>query len=228
MYFQPIDHSSESGLLPIPNPVALSEKNVRKRLNKIACERLQEICAENKHRLEKCDGDVQLLSKGIYYPHEYYNALKRTNHLEQIETLKKTDSFYHGYLSSEHFSIDVSLGPMMENCCGSFLLRENVRPSEALKAVREGPSLILCGVICQIARLLAVQEILGTEKFDILFASNSSTPLKLGLYCPISHLLQFVWVEEPIQGASSDISSIKKGDLVKFPNHYLRPLHNSR
>lgn len=184
------------------------------RLNDIACEKMQAICADNRHRLENCKGDPQLLSKGIFYPHEYYAALKATNQAEQIATLKKTDSFYQGFVSPDHFRIDTTLGPMMENLCGSFRLKENVRPSEALKAAVEGPSIILCGVVCQIARMLAVQEVLGTEKFDALFASNSPTPFKLGLNCPISQLLKFSDEENPFY-------SIGKGDLVQFPNHYL-------
>lgn len=217
MYVRSIDHSSEQSPILPTNPGAFNEKEVRKRLNDIACERIQAICADNKYRLENCHRDPQLLSKGVFYPHEYYVALNKTSQVDQIEALRKTDSFYQGFVSPEHYSIDVSLGSMMRNYCGSFLLKENVLPSEALKAVVEGPSLILCGVVCQIARWSAVQEVLGTEKFDALFASNSSTPFKIGLKSPISHLFKFEWAR------GIPFNTIKKGDLVHFPNHYLYP-----
>ena len=100
MYVKSIDHSVHPGHLL---------EDVRTRLNDIACEKMQAICADNWHRLENCKTDPQLLSKGIFYPHEYYEALKETNQTAQIETLKKTDSFYHGLVSSEHFRIDTSL-----------------------------------------------------------------------------------------------------------------------
>ena len=46
----------------------------------------------------------------------------------------------------------------------------------ALKAIRAGISLIGCGEVCQIAQYATLEEVLGTSKFDALFAADSPTP----------------------------------------------------
>ena len=60
--------------------------------------------------------------------------------------------------------------------------------------MRHGLSFIGCGETVQIAFYEALRDVLGTEKFDILFAANSSTPLTFqfnDIDNPINRLLEY-------------------------------------
>ena len=79
-----------------------------------------------------------------------------------------------------------------------FVLKEGVLPNDALHAIEDGLSLFGCAEVCQIAQYAAIEDVLGTSKFNALFAADSSTPLMIGSTLPnnpISRLRLYLMVE---------------------------------
>ncbi len=179
---------------------------------------IQSIVSENITRKKQ-----SALAKGIFYPHEYSIQLKQSTDPgapARLKWFKDRDSFYEGYLSHKHFDrMPVSQCPITDSASKNlrhvFLLKKGVSPSEAIKTAKEGISLIGCGEACQIAQYAALLSILGPEKFDLLFAENSQTPLVIDssvLVNPLNLL------KRHIAKANPDSSEIKKGTQVYIYN----------
>lgn len=191
---------------------SLQVDDVRTRLSNLVCEKMQAICADNKSRLEGCKRDVKLLERGVFYPQEYFHALRETNQHERIDELRNSDAFFHGYVSPEYFELDSCKESPTGKLLGHLSLKKGALPSDALKSLSEGLSLLECKSICDAVRYIAILEILGPDKFNVLFASDSPTPLKIGSISrdnPI-HLLTELLDER---------TNPEKGDLVYFENN---------
>lgn len=157
----------------------MSVKQVRDKFTSKAIEVIREITQDNEQRMQTYPSDQSVLNSGIYYPNEYYKALKAMKQEERIKHFVEKGSFVHGF-ASKHFS-RLKDPKALTGFDTALVLNEGEKPSEALKAMRTGIRLIGCGEAVQIAYYEGIQEILGTEKFDMLFAADSSTPLKLKL-----------------------------------------------
>lgn len=189
----------------------ISEDEVRERLTTKAIEIVRAIVTNNTHRMKEFKREIQLLGSGIFYGNEYFEALKSANQKARLEFYLQKGSFYHGLAPSKHFDmLKNSNSPtgILANC---FVLKEGVAPSAALDDIRQGLSFIGCGETCQIAYYEAVKDVLGTEKFDILFAANSSTPLTIQFNSgnnPINRLLE----------RTSSPKKFVKGRIYQFEN----------
>jgi hypothetical protein len=195
-------------------PVETSNQTVHEvesRLNNKAIEVIQAIVGDNESRKNLFKKNIQLLASGIHYDCDYYNALLETNQNERLAFFKERNSFFHGYASPKHFKMINDNTPSGKKVY-SFVLMDGVLPSEALRVMKEGLSFIGCGEVCQVAQYSAILDVLGTEKFNALFASDSSTPLIIGRpqNNPISRLRYYFMEENP--------SEVKKGDLVYITN----------
>lgn len=200
-------------------PLTLSE--VHTRLQDKTVEIIQDITSDNINR-KGYKENLQLLAKGISYPIDYFNALTETRQQQRIDFFRDRNNFYHGFASAKHFEMIPDNATHSGKKVGCFILKNGVLPSEALKALREGLSLVGCAEVCQIAQYGAIEDILGTEKFNMLFAANSQTPLIIGSTeprNPISRLRIYLLKENPSP------SEIKKGDLVRIAN---APLYFSK
>ncbi len=196
-------------------PATLQIEEVRNRLNDSICQKMQGICADNKRRLEESKTNASLLEKGIFFPPEYYYALKRAGAEKQIEELRNCDAFFHGHVSSDHFEPvlnDKSITGKQRFC---FTLKKGVCPAEALRTIEKGLSLIECKAVFHIVAYQAIQEILGIDKFYHLFSRDSSTPLVIGLLRPQNPLYRLI---ETLNETNPNKSMIEKGDLVYFRN----------
>ena len=186
---------------------------MRGRLNDKSVEVLTEIAKDNAHRMDGFVKDIQLLSKGVFYFTDYFNSLKEKNQTDRINYFRDRNAFFHGHTSPKHFTLaDQETSPSGKKVA-NFVLKNGVLPSEALNAMKNGLSLLGCGEVCQIAQYAALEDILGVDKFNALFASDTPTPLMIGSQLPtnpISRLRLYLMKENP--------SSMQKGDLVHIEN----------
>ena len=185
-----IGTKSPSHSIPHPIPV----KQARSILASTAVETLQAIASDSKMRMEGYPKNYELLGSGIFRPDEYYKALKEMHQSDRIEYFVKKGSFVHGYVSTKHFKMipqtqsDLYPTGFSKHC---FVLKEGIEPTEALAALGGTIALLRCGETCQISYYRAINHLLGDAKFNMLFAANSLTPLKLGQSCenPINYLI---------------------------------------
>lgn len=191
----------------------LTEVEVSQRLQDVSAEQIKQIVSDNTTRKNHKE-NIQLLAKGIFYPHEYYKALNEHESNERLTWFTNRDSFFHGYASPKHFEIVSDPSSPSGKKVACFVLKSGVLPSEALNAIKEGLTLLGCGETCQIAQYIAIKDVWGTSKFDALFASNTKTPLIIGRADnnPISKLRNYLMQLNPA------LSEIKKGDLVYIQN----------
>jgi hypothetical protein len=185
----------------------------RDRLNTTIKRVIQEIVIDSKSRLDS--GNLVPLSSGIFYPPDYFTALKVKQQTARLDYLLSRDSFYNGYLNPKYFTLIENVHSSSGKQPLSFVLKEDVDPVEALQSVLKGLSLIGCGEVCQLAQYAAILDIIGAEKFRVLFSASSATPLMLGSSLkdnPIGRFRTYIMKEDPKP------TMIKKGDVVYFAN----------
>ena len=191
-------------------PISVSE--VHERLTAKAIEIVRAIVADNTKRMDGYKQDITLLNSGVFSANEYFKALKNQNQKTNLDYFLNKGSFYHGFASPKHFDMlrDPLLSPTRISF-NHFVLKKGVTASAALDAMRQGLSFIGSGEICQIAHYEAIKDVLGTEKFDLLFAADSSTPLRFNLDAEISPLTR-------LQITIGSPKIISKGQIVQFEN----------
>ena len=153
-----------------------------------------------------------LLKEGIFYGQGYFTARNRMKQSETLEKFIAEGHFYHGYASPDLFEMVKSRDVVTGFKRLAFVVKKGVLPSDALNGIRKGLSLLDGGTSCQIAYWEAIRHVLG-ERFDILFAADTSTPLRIETANvqdnPIFRLLT------PVDTSSS---KIKKGQMICFEN----------
>lgn len=184
------------------------------RLNNKISEVIQSIVADSQKRHDFMK-NLELLSRGIFYPHDYLAALKAKKQVRRLDYFLKCDGFYNGYLNPKYFTSVADLSSPSGKKPLSFVLKQGADSVEALQSVRKELSLIGCGEVCQLAQYEAILDIIGVEKFKTLFSADSSTPLMLGSKLnnnPIGRLRTYIMKDNP----KPEI--MKKGDLLYFKN----------
>lgn len=191
----------------------LSESEARTQLTSKAVEVMRSIVAANQENMANYKSNPKVLDAGIYYPNDYYKALKSLNQQKRIDFLIQNGSFWHGFASTSHFKmIPAPKGREYPTgfigCC--FVLKEGVLASDALASLRQKTTLIGCAEVCQIAYYEAIKHLFGDDKFNSLFAANSSTPFMIGqsVKNPIAHLIRAIPAG----------SKIEFGQSVQFKN----------
>ena len=174
------------------SPPSISKETVEKQLSSKAIETIKDIVADTSKRMQGHKANIQLLNSGIFYPNEYFKALKATNQTARLNFFLNKGSFYHGYLSPKHFEMVKNDSMPTGVQLYFFVLKKGVKPSEALAALRRGPSLIGCGETCEVAYFEAIKDVLGIEKFDLLFSAESSTPLRIDYNSPTNPLVSLI------------------------------------
>lgn len=134
---------------------------------------MEKICAEyEKAMLATAEnvGKAEVRARlydGIWYPVHHFKALKRHGLDERISLLARQRAFLDGRVALGVFERCPSkLGPL------SFRLVEGFTPSEGLNALDGGLSILDCGTVCVLADFRALQDVLGTEKFNRLFSKK--------------------------------------------------------
>jgi hypothetical protein len=158
------------------NPPVTS-KEVKEMFSKEFVTAMREICEENFENMEKYASEPSRLGKGIYYGNQYYHALKATGQIKRLQFLVDQGAFYHGWTSPKKFTHTLNSSSPSGKVINHCVIKTNVSASEALKALREGPTLLGCGEAIGIAQYMALEKVLGSKKFNVLFSSSSPTPL---------------------------------------------------
>lgn len=192
---------------------------LRERFNNKVVAVAKEIVADSEKRMQNYRKNIKELNGGCFYPTEYFKILKQTNQTARLEFLVKKGSFFHGRAPTKYFTKEQNPNSSSGFTQNFFVLKKGVTPSAGLKAIRDGLSLIGCGEICQIAYYEALKSELGEEKFDLLFAADSKTPLSIGFSSNKNPLLPlFLLKDEP--------QRFRKGEMVRFENtSYYRIKH---
>ncbi len=206
--------SESKGYQSVNTPNILTREEVCIRLSDSISNVIRSIAADSQERLNY-NANHSLLQRGIFYPQDYYKALKENNQNERLEHLYQRDSFYHGFLNTKHFKLAEDKSSPSGKMVLNFILKDGVDSVEALLSIRKNLSLIGCGEVCQVAQYEAVLEIIGPEKFKILFSADSTTPLMIGSKLnnnPIARLRTYFVKENP------QLETIRKGDQLYFQN----------
>lgn len=140
--------------------------------------------------------EISDLGHGIFYPNSYFERLKAKGQTRRLEWLRERGHFYHGFAPKSHFThLSSATSPTKKEFMG-YQLKPGKLPSESLKALRTGLTLLGCGEACQLAQYEALNEILGDDKFNALFAADSSTPLSMGYNSPCNPLTCLMTIED--------------------------------
>jgi hypothetical protein len=196
--------------------------NVRQRLQNQTVECIRTIASDTTHRINGYIKNKQLLDSGIFYPYDYYIALKELHSTKRLDFLKSRGCFYHGYVPADIFEQQEHSNEESRSYVknmGFTLSNKQVPASEALALIsgnKQGQFLLLgCAEVCQIAQYRAVLDVIGQKKFDFLFAANSWTPLMIGAKLennPIGKLRNYM-----LEDYTSSFE-FQKGDAVNFQN----------
>lgn len=192
----------------------LLEKEVEAVLNQTTVQTIQHL-AEDHFNRKNYQHNLQLLSEGIFYPIEYYQALKNKNQTQRLEFFTKKGSFWHGFAASKSVKMVDDAALPTGKKIGCFVLENKAVPSSALEGLKKGLSLFGCGEVVQLSQYTGILEVLGQEKFDALFAYDSSTPFMIGSTLPnnpISRLRRYLMKENP------QPSDFRIGDVVYISN----------
>lgn len=207
-----------------PKPSVRLFEEVRTQLIEKTIQTMQQITADTLARKEGYLQNPEKLTRGIYYPYDYFTALGKTSQTSKAEQLQNEDLFFHGHAPTDFFELSSDNESLSGKRVCTFVLKKGVLPGAALKAIREGLSILGCGETCQIAQWTAVQDILGDQKFNALFAAGTKTPLIIGSRLstnPISVLRNY------LKEKLTPSTRLKKGDHVFLNNisyHHKHPL----
>lgn len=173
-------------MLPVVNSnyVAMSQAELRGAMADTAIATVDAIVADNKRRLAGSLRNGALLNEGVFYPNEYYTALKAKGEKgkAQLEALVKTGDFVHSRAPWKYFTKVQSRQDATGFHPMRFRMKAGILPTEALQQLRKGLSFLDCGAVCQIGHYEALREVLGDEKFNRIFSADGPNPFLIGTY----------------------------------------------
>ena len=163
-----------------PVQQGIAQSNIKEKVISVFIERMQNLVKDNHERMLNYNKDnaAQMLAKGFFYPNDYCMALTEMGQTARLDFLKNNGAFFHGFMSPKYFTHQNTTNPILVTgkIPMSFLLKDNVKPSEALASTRAGLSLIGCGEACDIVFYEAMLHLWGKEKFDLLLDKKGSMP----------------------------------------------------
>ncbi len=210
-------------------------------------ETLHAIAKDSFERRQGCTKELALITKGIFYANDYIQMCKeadkkireqckvngeeepgQTSVMKRLEWYRAKGHLYHGLVPKEFFDFRSLERSGTGFYPYTFELKYGLAASQALKALREGPSFLDSHAFCLIGVLESVLEALGQEKFDILLGLNKIAPLQLtfGVSAIGNPLLALF---RPYVCAT--INDIKRGDIVHFanvPDYHHKHLHQNK
>lgn len=188
-----------------------SVEEVKRFLSERACAVLQEMVEDSAARCQQCQasGDVEILKSGVFYYNDYCRLMKRFN-VERHEVLRGENSYFSGKPPEEFFERGSNRTKPGNY---RFALKAGKSASEGVDALRAGMTLTGSAEMCFISYFTALRDLLGKEKFDVLFAADSKTPLVIYAARPTSVIACLLSMLQPAQQRDPE-----KGDLVLFCN----------
>ncbi len=169
----------------------------------------------NQHSSELRDkSDIASCKGGIWYWDDYFSALAKSRSVgkARLNALVESCGFYNGYAPSTCFRPVKDLRFPTELAPYTFQIKRDVLPSKALDALIKGPSILDCGSFLQLSVFLALKDLLGEERFNVLFAPDSDPPLRIDPEW--SNMIGCLFFIIPIMRSSE----VQKGDICTFTN----------
>ncbi len=124
---------------------------------------------------------LTILSSGYWYPNDFYDQLIKHKENERIAKLLawliNTGSFRNGHIDPKHAYLQ--LDGNREKKTLQYLLKPNVKPSDAIKNLSSHRLFIDCQIAYQIAYYRAALVFLNQSKFDEIFSVRQSSPAQL-------------------------------------------------
>lgn len=197
------------------NSVSDNITSLRDRLSSVAINTLSEIIIDRAKRIEGYKKEKNLLNGGIWYDNEYFKILKEEKYMDRLNFFRKKGSFFHGYISKDHFKMIEDPTEPTGLLSHYYKIKETCKPSESLKALRNGISFLGCGEACEVGYVEAFKEVLGTDKFDSCFSANSPTPLTINFNFKYKTPFRANLIKETTN------EKLKKGEIVYISNSKL-------
>lgn len=206
-----------------------NKKILSHRIHCIAARTLQVIAADYENRCNKCLNDPQLLNNGIWMANKYFSMLKSAGNTAEPRLKLLTDKNYIMDPLPPKGMEKIRVGIVDKPTATGYKLAEvalkaGVLPSEALTAARTGLALLDCRAACQIAYYQAIHDVIGKDKFNIIFRADGEDPLLFGgKKNPIDHFLKAA----DITPQTKDKRPVEVGSWIAFENigQYI-PKHN--
>lgn len=193
----------------------LKPTDVKTRLADAVVKAMQEIAKDNEARSKSFKENPSVLNGGIYYPDEFYDALVATKQEARITQLRDTgrDHFCRGFAPSECF--EYHLPPGLDDVMYKpylYVVKRGILPSDALDRLRRGVTLLCCMTTMWVVEHCALLTLFGKDRFNALFAADSSTPLTPNSDMYLTRL--HIWGNLEKETSAEMLSNADKGEWI--------------
>lgn len=190
----------------------LSKEKFGNLLRESAIKWMKLISENNKTALNSYRTDQKYIRKNIWYPEDLLKACRDCKQPQIEDWIRKGNFHKLGFLPKKTF--DYIKDQQDEFRIMHFIAKENVTASVALFAALNGISIIDCGVACQIARYGALYDVLGEQKFNLLFSGKRRMNLGFVVQDQLQPMRHFI-----VSCKNKDLGTlcnrpIKKGQFV--------------
>lgn len=187
------------------------------RLGNAVARSVQEMAAESEQALR-----TKKATQGVFYPGDLIHLLEASKEHALLEGARNQKCFINGWVNADYFDSVVEKLPdrRRQIRCFSFIAKDEVTASEALKAAKTGLRILDCGNVCEIALYDALLQELGEDKFNRLFSKEHGQKLNIGFthdeVQPMRYFCRFT--EAAIQQIPGQVGSrrVQVGDVVSF------------
>jgi hypothetical protein len=208
----------------VPPPVAAvaaaaePEESLSLRVGKAVAACVQQMAAETELAIQTKDA-----SQAAFYPADFIDVFQSKGSAKAakvLETTRNNGFLINGYVNPKFFDPVYDELPKRRLLLRpfSFIAKEGVPASTALKAAKVGLRITDCGMQCQIALYEGALEGLGQKRFDKLFSGKDR--LNLGFrddrLQPMRFLCRFTDAAERQSPGKVDHRMVQVGDVVSF------------
>lgn len=178
--------------------------------------------------------DVDRIQKGVWYAEDFLRACRHHNPAI-FDYVKEGRRQQTGYVPPQFFDKIPDVKLPLKCRAWQFLAKPDVLPSDALKAAIQGLSIIDCGMACQIARYMALLEVLKEDKFNRLFGSVHGQLMNIGYSIedelqPMRYLTEFTKAAYATEEGKEGHRPVKEGETCAFDGvweyNYKYPYHS--
>lgn len=168
----------------LTNSTALSQATLtedQENFISLSIQHFQTIVQDTFERLEEYQStpSKQVLTKGAWYAHDYYQALKKGCQHDRIKWMIERHCFFSGYAPTKYFLRQEDQKSPSGYKMIAYQIKPDINPSEALDHLANDLIFLDCGVSYFLANSIALKVLLTPKKFDHLFASNGPYPFSL-------------------------------------------------
>lgn len=179
------------------------------------------VIARGCHELsQKYSENASCIEKGIWYPFFFLEACNHHNP-RILKYVKDNKWQLKGYMPAQFFDRIPDNNVPLKCRVWEFLAKPDVLPSDALKAAIQGLSIIDCGMACQLARYIALLEVLKEDKFNRLFGRQVGQLMNIGHRTydelqPMRYFVDFTKAADSIEEGVMGNRPVKEGELCGF------------